>query len=821
MKRLLSICLLFAVQAQAAQNPLWDLTLMNTNSCARESQKSAKSFYLYADGLTVGRAVAKLAKSENADVSKAVTTGWSELHRSLYFASSTTLNALLSKQLPLISSASEINPILLQRVVHAPLSSPVQPKCLQIKKNFPAVVDANRVRSKELNELAKAYLDSEKYVADCANVELEDAAQPEFVLRWDLTDSNDETSFEFWQSYKIYLSALWKLGAFKSKSPVYGDWITSFPIEEMTLLIPEGCSSLSRPECRSDFLSQSQITQLLSADDFRATSMLARDFGRQQLMTPIEGSSEMTGVTPIAEPAKLMNDLARLRQQSANLLFQSQAHLTAIFHQKSAADLVHDIEASLATETHAAWASLESACVENQVFTDDQMSALAKELKQSVRIIAVLDRNEFPGATAQANFQNAVNLARLLKPVCDRNRDRLSVGNGGAGSKPWLSDYFGSLLPPDLVNKMLKPLLSEDAIYLKLENETLCTSAIACWREVLESATRLYQVALSSSSTMMNGATLDSDLNHNLAGPVACKIYDPWAETHRRVKKLLIDTASAIATGVLQVPLYLDLTPSVPKVASFKQLVDSNAIRLDPIFMHESWKKTMFLDVGRLAQAPCTISISDGGNGASRDNNYLFKGITASTCSSHTDVTSTQDALAVTQAKTSRESVCGSCSINFETVSVVAARAGFGVVGAGLRMVGALAQFFRSNSNPYQKPKSVTIRPEFLVAAYQRYGGIPDKCVRALTHEGECLKNVCVAKTVTDFKLKYSVKVERAQLINSRDLGQGADRFARVVKIKLAGNAGRVAIPIVCDGQSDPLIKWDQIDLTNAVGLKR
>ena len=225
----------------------------------------------------------------------------------------------------------------------------------------------------------------------------------------------------------------------------------------------------------------------------------------------------------------------------------------------------------------------------------------------------------------------------------------------------------------------------------------------------MEAATRLYQVALTSSATLNDDVVLDSDLNKNFAGQVACRAYDPWAETHRRYKKLLLDAASAVVTGVAQVPLFLDLTPSTPRVASFKQLLDSDAVRLDPVFWHDGWKKTLYADLGSLTGAPCMISISEGGALQASDKSYVFKGISAGLCTSRSENHTLRDGAAVTTAKASRQSVCGACSLNFATVSTAAARSGFGVLGSGIRMMGALVQFFKSNKDPFSSPKSLTI----------------------------------------------------------------------------------------------------------------
>ncbi|MES2854750.1 MAG: hypothetical protein V4692_02750, partial [Bdellovibrionota bacterium] len=222
------------------------------------------------------------------------------------------------------------------------------------------------------------------------------------------------------------------------------------------------------------------------------------------------------------------------------------------------------------------------------------------------------------------------------------------------------------------------------------------------------------------------------------ASQVACRIYDPWAANHVRFKKLLLDTASAVATATLQIPLYLDLKPSTPKVASFTQLVEDDTIKLDPVFYKQGWKKTMFADLSGFAKAPCTISVSENAQILPGDRTLLYKGISAAVCTSKSETVSDQDSASVSRGESKRQSVCGSCSINFATVSTAFVRRGFGTLGAGLKMVTAVAQFFQAGNDPSAKAKTKTINVAHVVAAYQRYGLIPDRCVKDLAKGKVC-----------------------------------------------------------------------------------
>ncbi|MES2857057.1 MAG: hypothetical protein V4692_14405, partial [Bdellovibrionota bacterium] len=291
MKKLIQIstlCLtLFACipasQAATSNDDLfWNLKLQNRNACARESKEPARGFYLYVDGVTFGRAAAKVARNGKQDIGTSVQKAWTELHRSLLITTQSVVEAMLANRLPLVESPSAVDAAKLVAALETASLLDVDQRCQEIKKPLPMAAGDVNPTARSLTVLAQSYLKADEFIGKCSSIAQREAGSASLALKWNLVrelkNGDQKLTFEFWQSFKIYLSAAWKLGVFKKHAPQFGAWLQSFPIEEMTLLIADGCQSLSRPACNSDFLSEAQLSTFASTTEFKRSALLGRSF---------------------------------------------------------------------------------------------------------------------------------------------------------------------------------------------------------------------------------------------------------------------------------------------------------------------------------------------------------------------------------------------------------------------------------------------------------------------------------------------------------------------------------------------------------------
>ena len=781
-----------------AQKLFWNLNLPQTNSCARQSVEPAQGLFMYIDAFNLGRAALRIAQKSQLDAAPVVQTVWNELPKATFMVSRDIFNGLISGQLPLLDGSDSSVASAKRQVLKISETSVAQ--CLLIKKTIPLQMNASNVNKQDMESLASAYMQAQQYLDTCENISNITSMPSRTMLRFDLNNQSDKMTFEFWSSFKIYLNIFWNRQVLTQYGLSYASVLGQFPIQESVVLIPEGCRSLSKPECNTEFLSQSQLGQLLSEKTLASSASLLQTIGDKELQT----FSNKVSPNPSErnDYTDLLANWTKLKHQSALQLYEAQRKMTIVFHQADTNKLMQDLTQQLNSDPEAV-KELASACQEVQVIGSKDISPLATELVTNKNIIESLKRWPFPGAPLDISLAQTKDLVSSMTVLCKKMLPRFLKQEGGKGSRPWMKQYFSSQLSADIVDVYFTNDTSThdaNASYISIAGQTVCATPLICIRDLVESYQKIYQVALQQTS-LLSKQVLSTSLNRSLGSTVACKIFDPWAESQLRYKKLMLDATFAVVGGFTGIPIFLNIEPTTERVISFQQLLDQDQVKLDPVFADRDWKKTAMLDLGQLANAPCTIAISNSQNINIADPILLFKGISTKLCTTSKDGSTTQNSIGITGQKNKERSMCGQCSLNFERVALTQVRNSYSLMRGGLRLLSGMIDFFKNGQDPLKSKKELNINPRYAAQAFNKNEGkIPDECMYELTNGAPCMKNLCVSKTVANFETKFGLQVEKAAL-NTTFM-----KKEQYITVNVKGCSESIDVPVVCNENQAPSI---------------
>ncbi|MBN8537192.1 MAG: hypothetical protein J0M15_09060 [Deltaproteobacteria bacterium] len=797
----------------------------NTNLCARQSLDPANSVYLLMDGFAPGRAAMKRAYDLNLSSPELVKKVWAEYHKRAFYLSHKILNHLSNGQLPLLSDETVKschgnirNCLILKNLVLENWNRVFETtpgknvKCSWIKKaiplNFAINFESRNPTRDDLEKLAMSYLDKNNYIDRCENIlNLDLQNQPDLVLRLNFPPFKDsKEGFQFWNSFKIYLTYIWGLkinsGKFK-----FEDLSRSFAVEELMTLMADGCQSISKPECSSDFLNTSQFRDIIKKGKFDDNYLMANEILKAEItkakneLNPDEKSSKQSFSAGNFDLRNQLLSTMKFRHQAQFQFYKSYKTLKTIFNQKKVNEIVNDLNTLEGIERSEAEQEKEVMCSELLKFSNKEVSGFAKEIIQARSVFAASENSELLNL-----WEKVIDLSLKLKPFCQdvENKLKLKMVSEDASTKimrtkKWSKTVTQYLLPFDIQNDLTEKNQSRSHPYVKLAEEIICDNPIDCVRSSMESAVNLYQVMLYRNQALNK---LPNELNAqgSLAGAVACQLYDPWAESQLRKKKLISDIISSVISGVTMLPIYLDLTFQQPQITSFKQLMDSGTIKFDPIFNENDIKKTLFIDLGPVARTNCYLSLSNSIDLNLHQYRYVFSGVTFQGCMKKAAGEMNSDLLSLTENKLNELSACGSCTLNFESVAMAAVESNYSVLRAGLRIFASLIYYLRESENPKTNPIEFQINSDYIVETFQKYNSIPDKCVYELINGSKCMEDLCVSKTVSELEKSTGLKVESASIWSSsleKGVG-GSDHPAKDVWVKIVGCQREERIPITC-----------------------
>lgn len=806
-----------------------NLYFSSPNLCARQSTMPAKSVYLFVDGFASGRAATKWAREAGIDNIELVTKTWQQLHARSFYLSKRIMELMLAKELPIITSTqlkscgqslncSEYKNLVLQykhKIMQiSDTKSAVQ--CTWVKKSLPLFFTTKPPNRNDLEELAVAYLDKGSYIDTCEKIlSGETKKNPDVVLKFDFKGAADweENGFEFWRSFKIYLSLFWGQ---KWNHPVLQNQeiVRSFAVDEIATLMADGCYSISRPECDTDFLNISQLKTTIRKGSFQSSYLMANEIMKGQLNTfderlrPAEPKTSVNTNTR----AELMS-LMKVRHQSNFQLYRSIRNLAIVFNQKTANQMASDLlphfrEANIKPEIY-------TLCAEVNKIVRTDLSPFAKEIEISKYKVSGLNDVTVLNQRPEDLFAKGLGYLDALRPHCEKveevlrakliTENAIDLGEQTQARK-WFQTITQYTLPIEINHGSIgsvPPQYSSASAYVRLKDDTVCSSVIDCTRNIMEDMVNVYQVALYKGVTG-NKTTNESVSQNHFGADVACGLFDPWQQSQLRKKNLVSDLVSSVISGVTMLPIYLDLDFDTKKLVSFSQLYENGKIKFDPQFDQKTIQSTVFLDLGPLAKAPCYVSVSNSSKIKSPNTGLIFKGVSFQGCIRNADGQIVSNNLEMQTNRIQELSACGACMLNFEEVAIAAATNNYNVFRFGIRFIASLVSYFKDDENPINQPIELKVNPEYVKEAFVKYNSIPDSCMYELVNGSKCMENICLSYTISEVENKLNVKVNDGSLWNSNDDGFPHSESYTDAWLKFEGCEREVRVPINCQKGKKP-----------------
>ncbi|GEM_PF-3323047 len=806
-----------------------NLYFSSPNLCARQSSMPAKNVYMFIDGFASGRAATKWAREAGIDNLELVTKTWQQLHARSFFLSKRILELMLAGEMPIISESQlkscgqSLNCLeyknLVQRyknkiVESVQERSPVQ--CAWVKKSLPMFFTAKPPNRTDLEELAVAYLDKGNYIDNCEKIFAgETKKNPDVVLKFDLNDTKnwEAAGFEFWRSFKIYLSLFWGQ---KWAHPVLQNQeiVRSFAVDEIVTLMADGCYSITRPECDTDFLNVAQLKSTLRKGSFQSSYLMANEIMKNQLATfddrlrpPEQKESPNTNTR-----ADLMS-LMKVRHQSNFQLYKSIRNLAIVFNQKKPEQMLADLAPQLSGSEIKP--EIYTLCAEVNKLVRTDLSPFAKEISISKYKISGLNDVSVLNQYPEELFSKGLAYIESLKPFCENVEDVLKAEMISeknfeypeyVQSRKWFQTITQYSLPIEMTATSASTsnvAYTNREAYVRLKDDTVCVSVVDCTRNVMEDMVNVYQVALYKGVTANKSVNEKVSQSH-LGGDVACGLFDPWQQSQLRKKNLVSDLVSSVISGITMLPIYLDLDFDTKKLVSFTQLYENGKIKFDPQFDDKTMRTTLFLDLGQLAKAPCYVSISNSSKIKSPSTGLLFKGISFQGCVRNADGQMISNNLDLKTNQIQEMSACGACMLNFEEVALAATTSHYNVFRFGIRFIASLVSYFKDDENPINQPIELKVNPDYVKEAYVKYKSIPDSCMFELMNGARCMENICLSYTISEIENKFNVTVKDGSLWNSNDEGFSHSESYTDAWVKIEGCEREMRVPINCQKGKKP-----------------
>ncbi|AFY00426.1 hypothetical protein [Bdellovibrio bacteriovorus] len=811
------------------------LKFTNRAQCALDSEKPTSSIMIMIDGYNAGKTANSVAKLRGLNTEEYSNKAMKEFRLSVAYMTLNIMNKMIRGQLPVLpmnlktadlpkylqanhsceasgGNCSELNDYLSQIWARAgkradllafdrftqanfPLhSSKDRLGCYYIKK-FSALqghLQNPEVNQANLQDIALAYLNEADYLTGCFNAD--DSLNNRFVtlqIDWE-TNANSlaQQGFDFWNSLKIYLSWAWRhTNEVEQLSPNFGRIFRSIALEESIMFTPNGCKSMTKPSCDSEYLSANSIRELakISGPTPEHFDTVPGGTDAEMLEKGVRGvNNDFLGTQSFDSAQEwLANFRKNVIQSRALMKTKYQAAITnlnLLQDQLGSAVLStvvsKDISAHRGNE--AMMNELYYMCTEIRLAGDETLDFLKTDIERIAQLknMTQMQYSDRRSLQEHVNFFKAVSSQVL--PFCNElekqnywNKSGYTVNKSGFA--PWAKEMMQLQANPEEA-KFIPTAFNNQAL-LSWNNQSvsgaqaICYSSVDCTRLMVKSMVDLYAVSTYADALVpLAGKTSDPNLFNPYSELKTCKMYDPWFQTQRMNKVLMVDLANTALFGWNILPIYVDVNFTAPKVASFNQLVKEGKIKFDPRVEKSKMQTSLVADFGPLLGAPCAVSLNS--NGIKNYNFYSFSGLTVNYCDSKqsNEVVSNNPSDFATGAKTAR-SFCGGCTLNFTAVAA-ASTSTFGVVNPAKFVVylfRTFQKYFSAKKDKVNIPKSWEVNAAYAAEVYKKYGQIPTHCVDQLSKGLKCFRDSCAAKAADVFEKAYNTKVHEVYIREDDD----------------------------------------------------
>jgi hypothetical protein len=653
---------------------------------------------------------------------------------------------------------------------------------------------ATKLESLELGQIVADLQDLEQNLTTCeeslAEIDNLKNAVYQIELETNEEDKWEDLGFDYWHSFKLYLRyALKHSDHHASISGIYHHIFKEINLEDSLLMIPLGCENITKPKCDQESLSLNSIRELAKntldqldpkLDYLQPLSLGPED---QMLLTPtpdvntdiLNLSQELNAdIWASKFKEKLSTKGSLLKQDLLSAISFYQILSSKVNFARYSKDLALNIEEKLKVkddEIHylcrefAAYDTSGASLIKNELSllkTKNYLDSLTTDLVK-------METSEFLSLFEKlASFVNTLcTQPKLNKYYASKETPKPE------GFFPWYIKKFSLNAKSDLALSLDKAFSAGKEPYLYFnfadfltpglaeDKDVLCFSPISCARNSLKHIINIYHALEYSKAFVALGDSIKSPALFNpYTERTACGVYDPWYKTKYTIVNFFSNlTQAAISTftpGLVYTQFHLE-----PKqVLSMKQLIDEGKIEYDVNYSKQKIKTELVASLGPLLGIPCSVSISNFDSKAMHM--YQFGGVSLSQChqnSKHKLFVSSSGE--ITPNEPASYSQCFSCSLNFETVTLLSNNpvlAKAGPVYYLIRAFVGLIKGFRDNVNV---PKSQEVDLYYLLESYRKFGEINKECIKRLRDGKVCQKDACENFYVKMFRQLDIYNVEK------------------------------------------------------------
>lgn len=818
----LSVMLLLSSVSQASRED-W-LQISNAPQCAADMSEPTQSVFLAVSFRDTALILKALAPQIQQDPMTFIQNGNKAFKIKLNLLTEKIIHGLDSGLLPVITTKDES---LIQKSWEAYKNSAPLPeqtiedlRCYQVNdiNSYYSHLFIRGINQSTLTELAKQYKDNKSRINGCSSENIEANADfyPVFNYDFKVKDAKKwkQVGFDFWGSYKIYLSWAWRneqsLG---SLNQVYNKIFKSVPIEEQVVILSNGCKSLTRPECHSDFLSSTELRTLFTLDrkklDLTSSTLEMRD-NIMDNNDSVDQKAQQQLALQAAENKwvrSFQKSYLGFTQAHKDKLYEANKLMSSLTAQVGVGRFNQDLLLSLKDKTQNE--SLYYLCSEARLLGQEKPLSIFKfdldfMRQQGSKLNAML---KF-GLTVEEMIALYENISPRLAEVCTQFDQSLRDGNlaqeNWSQYRAWYKNYLSryKILQTAIENdeEVAEAVVIEKAPQNYVKD--LCENAVDCARKVIEGVVNINKVLLHS-KTFFRTEFVQAPLFNERAEKVACGLYDPWEAGRLNHKKLLADVGSSLLFGWTSLPIYLDVNFKPKELVSMNKMIEDGHVRFDVGFEKHQVQKSLSLNFGSFLNVPCSIQLSQTKNLQSESANlpYVFSGLSVSACkgNKYDHISSPQQQIdSFKKTPETDRSVCGQCAINFSQVVPLVAKNSFAPLRFLIRLAESLVRYNTAKNDDTINPRQFNINTKYLVQTYDKYNGIPEQCVSMLTRGLRCQSNMCEALAVKEFEVKTGLEVDSVSLSENTDSVSFGTYEKAYFKVK--GCTKEISVPMNCQG---------------------
>ncbi len=691
-------------------------------------------------------------------------------------------------------------------------------KCYQVNdiNSYYSHLFIRGINQSTLTELAKQYKDNESRINGCSSQNIE--ANTDFypVFNYDLKIKDAKkwslSGFDFWASFKIYLSWAWRndLESNDSSTLVYQKVFKSIPIEEQVVILSNGCKSLSRPECNSDFLSSTELRTLFTLDrkklDLTSSTLEMRD----NIMDNNDGVDQKAQQQLALKSAE--NEWVRSFQKSylgftqahKDKLYEANKLMSSLTAQVGLVKFNQDLLKSLQDKTQ--YENLYYMCSEARLLGQEKPLSIFKfDLEFIKQQGSKLNEMLKFGLTVEEMISLYENISPQLTQICGDFDQSIRHGNiiqeNWTQYRNWYKNYLSRY-------KILKSYIDEEEqnqakmpdLLPKSYVQGLCVNSVDCARNIIEGVVNINKVLLHS-KTFFRTEFVQAPLFNERAEKVACGLYDPWEAGRLNHKKLLADVGSSLLFGWTNLPIYLDVNFKTKELISMSKLIEDGRVRFDTEFDKKQLQKSLAINFGSFFDVPCSIELSQTKkfDSSQQQAPLVFNGLAVSACKGkkRDQISSPQQQVdSFKKTPEADHAVCGQCAINFSQVAPIVAKNSFAPLRFLIRLAESLVRYNSAKNDDTINPRQFNINTKYLVETYDKYNMIPEQCVSMLTRGLRCQSNMCEALAVREFEIKTGLEVDTVSLTENTEASNSGSYDRAYFKVK--GCQKEISVPMHC-----------------------